>query len=174
MLRLEINHKKFNFLNLFLSQGTQGQNAHLKRMLDNSWSFLSGCHNLWVRLLEKNYFFKVKYLTHGKVTVFKLKGKHSENVCTILFVYVFMLWIWAFSFFLINLFILYFTILYWFCDTSTCIHHGCTRVPHSEPPPHLPPYTIPLGHPSASAPSFLYPASNLDWWFISYMTLYMF
>ena len=36
MLRLEINHKKFNFFNLFLSQGTQGQNAHLKRMLDNS------------------------------------------------------------------------------------------------------------------------------------------
>ena len=22
----------------------------------------------------------------------------------------------------------YFTILYWFCHTSTCIHHGCTRV----------------------------------------------
>ena len=24
----------------------------------------------------------------------------------------------------------YFTILYWFCRTSTWIHHGCTRVPH--------------------------------------------
>ena len=33
---------------------------------------------------------------------------------------------------------------------------------------------IPLGHPSAPAPSILYPASNLDWWFISYMILYMF
>ena len=31
----------------------------------------------------------------------------------------------------------YFTILYWFCHTSTCICHGCTRVPHPEPP--LPP-----------------------------------
>ena len=41
-------------------------------------------------------------------------------------------------------------------------------------PSHLPPHTIPLGHPSAPAPSFLYPASNLDWWFISYMILYMF
>ena len=29
----------------------------------------------------------------------------------------------------------YFTILYWFCHTSTCIHHGYTRVPHPEPPP---------------------------------------
>ena len=51
----------------------------------------------------------------------------------------------------------YFTILYWFCHTSTCIHHRCTCVPHPEPPSHLPPHTIPLGHPSAPAPSFLYP-----------------
>ena len=68
----------------------------------------------------------------------------------------------------------YFTILYWFCHTSTCIHHGCTCVPHPEPLSYLPPHTIPLGHTSAPAPSFLYPASNLDWRFISYMILYMF
>ena len=41
-------------------------------------------------------------------------------------------------------------------------------------PSYLPPRTIPLGHPSAPAPSILYPASSLDWWFISYMILYMF
>ena len=46
----------------------------------------------------------------------------------------------------------YFTILYWFCHTSTCIHHGCTHLPHPELPPHLPPHTIPLDHPSAPAP----------------------
>ena len=68
----------------------------------------------------------------------------------------------------------YFTILYWFCHTSTCIHHGCTCVPHPEPLSYLPPHTIPLGHTSAPAPSFLYPAPNLDWLFISYMILYMF
>ena len=39
---------------------------------------------------------------------------------------------------------------------------------------HLPPHTIPLGHPSAPAPSILYTASNLDWRFVSYMILYMF
>ena len=71
-------------------------------------------------------------------------------------------------------FLLYFTILYWFCHTSTWICHRCTRVPNPEPPSHLPPPTISLGHPSAPAPSILYPASNLDWRFVSYMILYMF
>ena len=79
----------------------------------------------------------------------------------------------VFSFFL-NFIFFYFTILYWFCHTSTCILHGCTHVPHPEPHSHLPPHTIPLGHPSAPAPSFLYPASNLHWRLISYMILYMF
>ena len=68
----------------------------------------------------------------------------------------------------------YFTILYWFCHTSTCIRHRCTCVPHPEPPSHIPPHTIPLGHPSAPAPSILCPVSNLDWRFVSYMILYMF
>ena len=68
----------------------------------------------------------------------------------------------------------YFTILYWFCHTSTCIRHGCTCVPHPEHPSLLSPLTIPLGHPHVPAPSILYPASNLDWRFVSYMILYMF
>ena len=68
----------------------------------------------------------------------------------------------------------YFTILYWFCHTSTWICHGCTRAPHPEHPSHLPPCTIPLGHPSPPAPSILYPALDLDWRFISYMILQMF
>ena len=79
------------------------------------------------------------------------------------------------SFFL-NLFILiggYFTILYWFCHTSTWIRHRCTRVPNPGPSSHLPPHIIPLGHPSAPAPSILYPASNLDWWFVSYMIVHV-
>ena len=69
--------------------------------------------------------------------------------------------------------LIYFTILYWFCHTSTWICYGCTRVPNPEPPSHLPPHTISLGHPSAPAPSLLYLASSLDWQFISYMILYM-
>ena len=56
----------------------------------------------------------------------------------------------------------------------TWIYHGCSWVPHPEPPSHLPPHTIPLGHPSAPALSTLYQASNLDWRFISHMIIYMF
>ena len=63
----------------------------------------------------------------------------------------------------------YFTMLYWFCHTSTCIHHRYTRVLHPEPPSLLPPRTIPLGHPSAPAPSIQYHALNLGWWLVSYM-----
>jgi len=34
-----------------------------------------------------------------------------------------------------------------FTITLTWICHRCTCVPHPEPPSHLPPHTIPLGHP---------------------------
>ena len=78
-------------------------------------------------------------------------------------------------FFLIFIFTLfYFTVVYWFCHTLTWIHHGCTWVPKHEPPSHLPHHIISLDHPLAPAPSILYPASNIDWQFISYMILYRF
>ena len=77
-----------------------------------------------------------------------------------------------FSFFLFYFILLYNTV--WFCHTSTWIHHGCICVPNPEPPSHLPLHTISLGHPSAQAPSILYPASNIDWQFVSYMIVYMF
>ena len=67
-----------------------------------------------------------------------------------------------------------FTILYWFFHISTWIRHRYTRVPHLEPSSLLPPRTIPLGRPSAPAPSIQYRASNLDWRLVSYMILYMF
>ena len=40
---------------------------------------------------------------------------------------------------------------------------------HPEPSSLLPPHTIPLGRPSAPAPSIQYRASNLDWQLVSYM-----
>ena len=41
-------------------------------------------------------------------------------------------------------------------------------------PSHLPPHKISLGHHRAPAPSMLYPALDIDWWFDSYMIVYMF
>ena len=75
----------------------------------------------------------------------------------------------------IYLFILFFnfTILYWFCHISTWIHHRYACVPHPEPSSLLPPHTIPLGHPSAPAPNTRSHASNLNWWSISHMVIYM-
>ena len=46
--------------------------------------------------------------------------------------------------------------------------------PIPNPPPSTLPITIPLGRPSAPAPSNQYHALNLDWRFVSYMILYMF
>ena len=40
------------------------------------------------------------------------------------------------------------------------------------PPPS--PYHLSQGHPSAQPPSILYPASNIDWRFVSYKIVYMF
>ena len=57
-------------------------------------------------------------------------------------------------------------------ESATGIH----VFPNLNPPPSslLPPQTIPLGRPSAPAPSIHYRALNLDWQFISYMILHMF
>ena len=81
--------------------------------------------------------------------------------------------LWKILFFL-NLILLNFTILYWFCHISKWICHRYTCIPHPEPSSLLPPHTIPLGRPSAPAPSIQYHALNLDWWLVSYMILYIF
>ena len=49
-----------------------------------------------------------------------------------------------------------------------------TCVSKHEPPSHLPPHNISLGHPHGPAPSMLYPALDIDWRFDSYMIAYMF
>ena len=52
------------------------------------------------------------------------------------------------------LLLFYFTILYWFCHTSTWIRHERTRVPHPEHPSHFRPIpslqVIPVHQPQAS------------------------
>ena len=66
-----------------------------------------------------------------------------------------------------------FTILYWFCHTSTCNCHGCTRVPHPEPPlPPLSPYH-PSGSSQCTSPKLPVSCINPGLAFVSYI-LYMF
>ena len=55
----------------------------------------------------------------------------------------------------------YFTILYWFCHTSTWIRRGCTCVPHPEPPSHLPPDLMSLKHKTTSLFFFFFFRKNL-------------
>ena len=86
----------------------------------------------------------------------------QHNVLCFLFIYLFIILFFSL------------TTLYWFCHTSTWIYHRYTHAPHPEPSSLLPPRTIPLGHPSAPAPSIQYRASNLDWRLVSYMILYIF
>ena len=83
-----------------------------------------------------------------------------------------------FILFFVN-FILFFNfiILYWFCHISKWTRHKYTCVLHPELSSLLPPHTIPLGRPSALAPSIQYHASNLDWqlgfllvWFLCFCT----
>ena len=93
----------------------------------------------------------------------------QSNVC---FLICCLGWLSLFCFF--NFLFFYFTILYWFCHTLTWICHGCIRAPNPESPSHLPLHIISLDHPCAPAPSMLYPVSNIDWHFVSYMIVYMF
>ena len=93
-----------------------------------------------------------------------------EDIFCIVFLCIFVT-----SFFKFKLFI-YFTLqhcigfaIHWL-ESAMGVHVFPILNPYSQ----LPPHPIPLGHPSAPAPSILYHASNLDWRFISHMVVYMF
>ena len=85
----------------------------------------------------------------------KIASLGFENILPVYHLY--------FHFLFFNLILFFnFTILYWFCHISTWIRHRYTRVPHPEPSSLLPPRTIPLGRPSAPAPSIGSPAVGHD------------
>ena len=77
--------------------------------------------------------------------------------CTKTFDYVDHNKLWKILFFSSFIFISWrlITLQYWsgFCHILTWISHGFTCIPHSDPPSHLPLHPIPLGLPSAPAPS---------------------
>ena len=82
------------------------------------------------------------------------------------------IWVLTFKINLFNFFLIYNIVLVLpYINMNLPWVYTCSP---SWTPLHLPPHTIPLGHPSAPAPSILYHGLNLDWRFVSYMILYMF
>ena len=79
---------------------------------------------------------------------------------------------WLLFFYFLFIFLLYNVVLV--LHTLAWISHGCTCIPHPEPPFLFPLYPISQGHPSAPALSTLSHASTLDWQSISHLVTYMF
>ena len=97
--------------------------------------------------------------SHGSI-----KGKRVSTKCTYILKLIYLFQLEA------N----YFTILQWslpYINTNQPWVYIC---PHPEPPSHLPPHPIPQDCPSTLVLSGLFHASNLDWWSISHMVIYMF
>ena len=98
------------------------------------------------------------------ITVFQIAGVYF--LTTHLFVVVVVVYLFIYLF--------YFTILYWFCLTSTCICHGWTRVPILNPPPtslHIPSLQVIPVHQS-QASCILHPTWTGDSFLIWYYTCF--
>ena len=95
----------------------------------------------FITLYISNFLDEISCLSHSKVFLYFFALINEEGS---LYYLSLLFFVFYFNFFIIIIF--YFTVLYWFCRTSICICHGCTRVPHPEP--HLPP-PFPY-HPSGS------------------------
>jgi len=140
-------------------------------------------HSSEMSILPRSAFFIVQlshpYMTTGE-TIALTRRTFVGKVMSLLFIYLFFslhvylfIYIYIYIFFYWRLIILQYYIG-WFCHTLTWICPGCTWVSLPEPPSHPPPPLIlPLGHPRAPALSIMYHASNLDWWFVSHMIIYM-
>ena len=96
------------------------------------------------------------------------------EICLFIILFFLLLFFFTADEVFIYLFI-YFTILYWFCHTSTWIHHRYTRVPHPEPSSHLPPHLISLGCPARTWKQPRCPSAD-EWirklWYIYTMEYY--
>ena len=80
-----------------------------------------------------------------------------------------------FSFFKISVLFIYLFFTLQYCISFAIHWHESTmsvhEFPNMKPPSHLPPHIISLDHPHAPAPSTLYHALNLDWWFFPHLIM---
>ena len=101
-----------------------------------------------------------------------LLGTYSEKILFSFFLNIFL------SFIFISWRIITLQYCSGFCHTLTWISHGFTCVPHPDPPSHLPPHPIPLGHPSAPSqctrPEHLSHSFSPCWRSVSHLMIYMF
>ena len=61
-----------------------------------------------------------------------------------------------------------------FCHTLTWISHGLTCVPHPDPLLLPPSPSHPSGSSQCTSPEYLSHVSNLGWWYVSPLIIYMF
>jgi len=104
---------------------------------------------------------------------------HLFYICLYICFIFFFTWILKYVYYQIHIFFLFFFFLWWSAFIylfifSILIKKNYTCVPHPEPSFLLLPHTIPLGRPSAPAPSIQHRALNLDCHLVSYMTFHMF
>ena len=95
----------------------------------SSW-FSKSVNIIWTKIRE-GYAVAKGLDTHLSQRKQKALSNNNHEDCVLV-----SLCVWESNFFFFTLF--YFTILYWFCHTSTWIRHGCTWVPNPESPSHLP------------------------------------
>ena len=61
-----------------------------------------------------------------------------------------------------------------FCHTLTWISNGFTCIPHPDPPVPPPSPSDPSGSSQCTRPEHLSHASNLGWWYVSHLIVYLF
>ena len=137
-----------------------------------SW-YLGLCtrqYTVGVKKKTKNTFLRLFFSFQNLGHAYENQICYLVLICQSLIIWNFVLFLYKFIYFNWRLITLQ------YCIGFAIHQHECATGVHVFPilNSHLPPHTIPLGHPGAPAPSILYPALNLDWRFISYMILYMF
>ena len=132
------------------------------------FTLLLPCYNL---LLVPGIFvciFKIFYIDNNVICE---QGQFYFFLPSLHTFYVLLFYFYFFPFILISWRLITLQYCSGFCHTLTWISHGFTCIPHPDPPSHLPPHS---GSSQRTSPEHLSHASNLDWWSVSHLIIYMF